>query len=442
MTNELIFEGIFDKKLDIEFSKSDMSSDSGLILFKPILKKLNLISKISDILHDPRHPLYITHSHQELVEQRIAMMIAGYNDLNDNDFLRKDPVFKLFTKGANSSLDLASTPTIFRLDNVVTIAECKKMVELQVDLYLERNQKRFELEIKQNGFLTISLNLDPTDVTTYGEQQLALFNGYYGDKCFLPMVITDGTNGDLICGFLRPGTKHACWCLESILRRLFNRIEEKYGKVHYHVRADSGFQKESFFSFLERKANLTYEIALASNSSLKKITEGCCYTGAEIIFEEDNVLKTYNEFGYKADSWTHFRRVVIKIEINRHGVDVRFIATNGTSSPLKTLESYHQRCNIENRIKELKNHAGGSRLSANEFSSNFFRFSLACFVVICFEEFKKKLTGIKFENCYISTIREKFIKVAGIIKISLRRVLLELSRSHPSNEYWGKILST
>ncbi|OFZ37665.1 MAG: hypothetical protein A2385_01900 [Bdellovibrionales bacterium RIFOXYB1_FULL_39_21] len=115
--------------------------------------------------------------------------------------------------------------------------------------------------------------------------------------------------------------------------------------------------------------------------------------------------------------------------------------TNKATSPRETIEDYHSRCNIENRIKELKNFAGGSRLSANDFSSNFFRFNLACFVVCCFQEFNKKLAGEKFENSYISTIRERFIKVAGIIKTSTRRILLQLSSSHPSNQYWQKLLT-
>ncbi len=254
------------------------------------------------------------------------------------------------------------------------------------------------------------------------------------------MVITDGDNGDLVCGILRPGNKHACWCLESLLTRIFKRIEEKYKNVRYEIKADSGFQTESFFYFLENKKNLTFEIALATNSSLQKMVANY-YNGAEITFE-DNVLKTYQEFGYKAGSWSHFRKVVAKTEINKHGSDVRFVLTNKKTSALETIESYHGRCNIENRIKELKSYAGGDRLSATEFDSNFFRFNLACFVVICFQELKKKLPNDKLGASYISTIREKLIKVAGIVKVSTRRILLQLSSNHPSNKYWPVLLST
>ncbi len=440
MSEQLIFEGVFDKKLEVEFTKDDMSSDSGLLLFKPIMSKLKISERITKIINDPRNPLLITHEQQDLIEQRLALMVCGYNDLNDNDFLRNDPAFKLFSKGATSPLALASTPTMFRLDDRATVAECKQLLKLQVSLYLERNRERFEKEYKEKGSVSIQLHLDPTDVETYGTQQLSLFSGYYHSTCFLPLVITDGDNGDLVCGILRPGNKHACWCLTTILTRLFKMIETSYKNVSYDIKADSGFQSGQFLDFLSRQKNLTYEIALITNKNLLKMVANY-YQCAEIVFEEEKVLKTYQEFGYKADSWSGFRRIVSKTEINRHGCNIRFVVTNKNTSPMETIEDYHSRCNIENRIKELKNYAGGSRLSANDFSSNFFRFNLACFVVISFQEFKKKLAGKEFENSYISTIRERFIKIAGIIKISTRRILLQLSSNHPSNQYWPQLLT-
>jgi hypothetical protein len=438
MTDQLILEGIFDKNIEIEFTEKNMSSDSGLLLFKPIISQLKLTDSIVALLHDPREPILIQHEQKELLEQRLGLMIAGYHDLNDSDNFRKDPILKIFSKKSNSPFDLASTSTIFRFDDRVTLDECKKLVELQVQLYINRNEKKFELELKEKGFISIVINADPTDVETYGEQQLSLFNGYYRETCYLPMVITDGSNGDLICGFLRPGNKHACWCFESILTRIFKLIEAKYADVRYHIRCDSGFQRESLFKFLDDKNSTTYEIALSVNKSLLKMTDDL-YCGAEITFD-NNVLKLYKEFGYKADSWSRFRKVVAKIEINRHGHDIRFVVTNSETTALMVIEDYHARCNIENRIKELKNYAGGNRLSAGDFKSNFFRFNLSCFVVICFQEFNKKLSGSGFEKSYISSIREKFIKVAGIVKISVRRILLEISENYPYAQYWKLLL--
>lgn len=441
MTKNVLFKEVFDKKIEIEFSKNNMSSDTGLLLFKPIFKKLKISEKMSKILHDPRNPFYIQHSQHELIEQRLALMICGYNDHNDSDTLRKDPIFKLFSKGANNNFHLASTPTMFRFDDRVTLKECKKLVELQVQLYMERNLKRFDKEYRENGFVTIDMHADPTDVQTYGGQQLALFNAHYSGSCYLPMVIADGVNGDLVCAFLRPGTKHACWCLESVLTRIFKIIEDKYKNVRYNFKADSGFQKESFFSFLEKKENISFEISIATNKRLEKLIDIKYKEEFEMTFEED-VFKIFQEFDYKADSWSKSRRVIVKIEINRHGHTIRYVMTNEKNSPRKIIENYYQRCNVENRIKELKSYSGGSRLSAQEFRSNFFRFNLSCFVLISFQEFKKKLPSNSFETSNVSTIREKFIKIAGVIKITTRRILIQLSANNPCKEYLEQLFST
>jgi hypothetical protein len=439
MTVQLEMEDIFRKKVAIKFSEENTSSDSGILLAAPVVNKLGIIDKMANILHDPRNPLLITHTHQELIAQRIYPMIAGYNDLNDSLHLRKDLAFKTVCKDG-SDLDLASTSTLSRLDNEATWEEIVKLTELQVELYLKRNKKRFDKQLKKKGFVYIPFDLDPTDVETYGSQQLSFFNGYYREKCYLPMVIDDGVNSDLICGILRPGTKHATYCLTTTLFRIFSIIEKKYPSVRYHLKADSGFQSNNLFSFLEAKTNLTYEIALSTNKSLKKLVNNF-YQDGHIVFEDEKILKIYNEFGYRAGSWDKFRRIIYKVEINRHGCDVRYVVTNiNDKAPQKVMLSYFMRAEVENRIKELKSQAGGDTLSSTTFAANCFRFCLACFSFIIVQEMKKKLKGTTLENAYVSTIREKLIKTAGIIDITTRRIVFKLSKYNPFKDYWGKLL--
>ena len=439
MTVQLEMEDVFRKKVAIKFNEENTSSDSGILLAAPVVNKLGIIDKMSSILHDPRNPLFTTHTQRELLAQRVYPMIAGYNDLNDSYYLRHDLAFKTVCKDGGN-LDLASTSTLSRLDNEATWSEIIKLTELQVELYLERNKKRFDKQLRKNGFVYISLDLDPTDVETHGSQQLSFFNGYYKETCYLPMVIADGVNSDLICGILRPGTKHATYCLTSILHRIFSIIEKKYPTIKYHLKADSGFQSNDLFSFLEAKTNLTYEIALSTNKSLKKLVANF-YQDGHIVFEDEKILKIYNEFGYKAGSWDKFRRVVYKVEINRHGCDIRYVVTNiEAKTPQKVMLSYFMRAEMENRIKELKSQAGGDTLSSTTFVANCFRFCLACFSFIIIQEMKKKLKGTPFENAYVSTIREKLIKAAGIIEVTTRRIVFKLSKYNPFKDYWGKLL--
>lgn len=435
---QLIMKDIFSKKLAIEFTEENVTSDSGLVLFKPTIDNLNIVKRIEKILHDPRNPKAIDHSTNEMISQRLYQLIAGYNDLNDADSLRNDILFKELCKKKNE--ELASSPTLCRLENRVTFAEDIQLTQLQVELYLQRNHKRFKKQLKKKGYISIKLDLDPTNITTYGQQQLALFNGYYKETCYLPLIIADGDNSDLVCGILRPGTKHATYLLVPILKRIFAMIEEKYCKVHYHIRADSGFQSDAFFSFLESKDNLVYEIALATNNNLSKATQNYYYDSAIYFEETEKTLKIYNEFGYRAKSWSKYRRVVYKLEINQHGNNVRYIVTNRTNTPKVIINSYHQRSEIENRIKEIKSQTGADRLSSENFRTNYFRLCLSCFAFIVFQEFKKKLTSTGLLNSYVQTIREKIIKVAGTIISSTRRFVLKLPKHYPYQYLWTQLI--
>ncbi len=441
MTEQFALEGFFNKKLSIEFTEENTTSDSGLVLLKPIVDNLNIVTSISKILHDPRNQDSIEHSMTEMLSQRLYQIIGGYEDLNDANYLRKDSLFKSICKGDPAEDDLASSPTLCRLENNITFSEVIKLTELQVELYLQRNRKRFNKQFRKNGFINICLDLDPTNITTYGEQQLSLFNGYYKEKCYLPLIIADGKNSDLICGILRPGTKHATFLLPSILERLFSKLEEKYSLVYYHIKADSGFQSNTLFSFLESKKNLTYEIALSTNKNLEKASKNF-YHGGDIYFlEENKVLKIYNEFGYKAKEWSKFRRIVYKVEINTHGHNVRYVVTNGVETSIKAvISSYHHRAEIENRIKEIKSQTGAHKLSCKSFRANYFRFCMSCFAFIVYQELKKRLDKTSFENSYVQTIREKLIKVAGIISSSTRRIIIKLSKHYPYQKIWGQLV--
>ena len=131
MTTKINLIDNFNKKIDIEFSAENTSSDTGLLLFKSISSQLNVVPKIAQSLNDPRNPSQVVHTYEELIGQRLSQLIAGYNDLNDSDFLRKDEIFKLFAKNENFSSELASTSTMFRIENNVNIIESKKLVEEQ-----------------------------------------------------------------------------------------------------------------------------------------------------------------------------------------------------------------------------------------------------------------------------------------------------------------------
>ena len=157
--------------------------------------------------------------------------------------------------------------------------------------------------------------------------------------------------------------------------------------------------------------------------------------------KSNKTIKLFGEFGYKAEKWNKFRRVIYKVEVNSHATDTRIYLTNDKkTNPKKVKENYNKRANVENIIKELKTYSFGSRLSCKTFKANFFRLVVASFALIVFQELKKKLYKTSLANSYVNTIREKIIKVAGTIKISTRRIVVILPKSYPYQNVWNCLL--
>jgi len=434
---------ILDKKVVLQFSEDNTSTNGGLFFVKQIMDEFNIPVNIASKIIDERNQDYITYKMEELISQRIYQMCAGYEDTNDSDKLRTDPMLRLMGRisGANITSDdvLASSPTMNRLENNLTIQEIHSLIELQVDLYLKRNKRRFKKLSKKNKPFQITLDLDPTDVELYGKQQLGLFNGYYNAICYLPLVIADGDNGDFIFSILRSGTEHAKFLLTNILERLFKKIESVYPRVSFKIRADSGFQYPELFKYLENNTReVLYSIALMGNkildkniASLKQETE----KNAELINE---TVINFSELSYRADSWNKSRRVICKIEVNSHATDVRYVVTNDTKKSSQAIkEDYNKRAKVENIIKEFKTHMFGGRLSCQEFRSNFFRLILAGFCFIIFQELRKKLERTNLGKTYVGNLRELIIKVSAKIVISARRILVLLPSSYPHIDVWN-----
>ena len=440
MINQMEFPDRFSKPLTAIFSKENTSSDGGLIFMKQIKDALQITKSISDAICDKRDERHIKHELENLIHQRLYQVTAGYEDVNDSDCLKNDPVFKLLCRDSKYSKKtdfLASTPTICRLENNVTIKELHQMAENMINLYLKRNRKRFKKQKK----LQITIDLDPTNITTYGNQQLSLFNGYYGETCYLPLIIADGENGDIITSILRPGTKHASFLLIPVLKRLFSIIEGKYPKVKFIIRADSGFQNAELFSSLENRKNIIYEIALISNENLKKATSEEIKKAELEYAEKKETVRHYREFGYKAESWDKFRRIIYRIEVNSHQTDVRFIVTNNFESEAEEIKkNYNKRSDTENIIKEFKVQSFADRLSCEIFQANFFRLIISLCSLILFQELKKKLIKTELAKSYVSTIREKILKIAVSVKITVRRIWFYLPKSYPYQNIWVNTL--
>jgi hypothetical protein len=455
MMTQLEIPSFLSKPLHIEFTQKDTTSDSGLIFAQQIVKKFDLAERISSAIPDPRDPSRILHEQEDLINQRLLQMIAGYEDVNDSDALRKDPgMAKLIldekTKSTKKPEDkqnfLGSSPTMNRLENRFNRKGIESLVRLQIDLYLERNKKRFQSELKSGNNLVIQLDLDPTDLETHGQQQFAFYNGHYEHTAYLPLLIVDGENGDLIASIPRPGNRHACWLLRLILSGIFNQILKVYPQVEFKIRADSGFQSEPFFRFLETHPAVEgAAISLMGNRRLNRLSQEAVSDYKKALESRENKQESlihFGEFGYRADSWSCFRRVVYQIQEAHYGkTEIRYYMTfDQISNPQAIKEDYNQRADAENRIKEFKLQAFATRVSGETFLVNAFRMLMSGMVLIIYQEIRKKLKDTSFAKACVQTIREKLIKVAGVLKESTRRLHLILPQSYPYSEIWRTLI--
>ena len=437
MSEQSVFPDFINQKdLVVEFKEENTSSDGGLLLFNGIEKKLSLASGFASCLNDYRDFRYVKHTLSSILSQRMYQFAGGYDEVIASDKLNNDPTLKILCHDKNQRLSGSSTQN--RIENNISISELHNIEEYKADIYLKRNNKRLKKMVKK-GFPLV-IDLDPTHIITHGNQQLSLFNGYYGSSCYLPMVICDGENGDLISSILRPGTKHATFLLPCILKRLFQKIEEEHPKIKFKIRADSGFQSSSFFKYLDSKSNVKYMISLISNSNLLQSVEGFLKKARQKFKEKKETVLVFKEFMYKSKSWDKPKRVIAQIEINSHREKIRFLATNiKNQRPKQLKEDLNQRAGIENKIKELKNHLCPN-LSCSSFKANYFRLCVASFAFILFQELKKKIPDVKMSKSYVETLRNKLIKIAVKIKITTRKIWCSFPKSYPYQDLWKDIL--
>jgi hypothetical protein len=290
-----------------------------------------------------------------MVRQRIYGILAGYEDQDDHDTLRSDPVFKLLADRLPDDPDLASQPTLSRFENAVTIPDLWRLRDVLVDLFL----RAFD---------------DPA----HGQQQLTMFHGYYGQHQYLPIVITCAENDMVVRVGLRHGTCHASLGADDDLRYLAGRLRAVWPDVHIHVRGDSGLGVPRMYDAC-RELRLTYTFGVGMNPRLRALSEALLEQAVGQYERTGQPQRLFLGVAYQAASWARPQPVVIKAEAHAQGTNRRAVVTNrpGVSVlPQAVYDEYAMRGESENRNKELKAELHAGRLSDHRFLANFFRLYL------------------------------------------------------------------
>ena len=435
--NSRIELGILDSKEIVgDFDGGLISSDGGLMLLKKLDEQLGLTERLAAAVADERDPNRIKHPLEEMFAQRIYQIACGYEDCNDADQLRSDPVFKTAAELLpETDHDLASQPTLCRLENSVDAKDLRRMAQVLVDLFIASHSAGEPREIV--------LDFDATEDPTHGGQQLTFFNGFYDHYCYLPLIVTaqvDGGSQQLLTTLLRSGKAHASHNALGILKRLVARFRQAWPQVRIIFRADSGFASPDIYNWCEANG-VEYLIGLITNSRLLQLAEPHLQAAQNEYEQTQRKVRNLQQDMYAARSWPHLRRVLIKAEINDKGQNCRFVVTNINGSAAESLyNKYAQRGDPENRIKELKNDLQIDRTSCHRFFANQFRLFLHAAAFVLFDFLRRLLYGTQWAKAQVSTLQRDLVKLGVRVKQTARRVWLHFASACPVAELWPVIL--
>jgi hypothetical protein len=369
------------------------------------------------------------HSLASLVRQRVFQIACGYDDQNDADTLREDPLLKLCCGSLpESGLDLASQPTISRMENAATRRSCHRIAEVLFEIYLRERER-------DGAPKKVLLDFDATADPVHGEQEGSYYHGYYKQHIYHPLVVFDGESGHLITALLRAGNTHASNSSVAMLRRMVGRLRERWPGVHIEMRADAGFAVPAIYDYCESEG-ITYTIALITNERLKEMAGDLLEEAREEHERTAHKAKLFGEGTYQAASWEKKRRVVYKAEVMEQGTNRRFVLTTRSDQPKALYEFYARRGEAENWMKDFKVHVKADRLSCHRFIANQFRLLLHACAYWLMDILRRKLIERGALRMQLDTLRLSLIKIGGRVRELMTKVRLHLASGHPGQSLW------
>lgn len=444
------------KRLEVENSAGRLSSDAGLLIVREFDERIGLTAQFAARLRDPRRDP--DHSLLSLVRQRIYGILAGYEDQNDHDTLRYDPVFQLICdRVPDDEARTASQPTLSRFENAVDVPSLFRLRELLVEQFLDA----FDTPPAR-----LTFDLDGFDDPAHGAQQLTLFHGYYGQNQYFPLIITNAETGLAVSVSLRHGTAHAALGADEDLETVIAKVRRRWPGVDIEVRGDSGFGVPAMYEACER-LGLWYTFGIGMNPRLKRESEELLGRAVEQYEQSGQKQRLFTALSYQANGWSRARAVVIKAECHAAGVNRRAVVTNRAGAlivPQGVYDEYVQRGESENRNKELKIDLCGGRLSDHRFMANLFRLLMHTAALNLMIRLRRLLpdappadrrsaplpdagrpgpaTAAELRRAQPATWRLRLIKVAAEVTVSCRRVLIRLSSAWPGLPTWRVVLQT
>jgi len=420
------FPAVSRKKVSAAFDGGMLSSDGGVLLLRNVEKQLGLAHRISGCLKDRRDPDLIKHTVEEMLRLRMLAIAAGYEDANDFDRLRYDPIFKMAAgRSPADGEPLCSQPTLSRLENAPSRTQLGRMMLAMIDQFCSSYSRAPK---------SIVLDIDDTLDAVHGNQQLSLFNAHYDERCFLPIHIYEGTTGKPVAMILREGKTPSGKEVRTILKHVIKRIRSRWSKVGILVRGDSHYGRDEAMQWCEGQG-VDYIFGFGTTAVLATMLRDKADTlCVERATSGAQKLRGFAKLRYGAKSWTCERRLVARLEATEKGLDIRYIVTSlkgGAKHLYQTV--YCARGEMENFIKLHKAQLASDRTSCRDPRANQFRLILhtaAYWLLHAVRNAVPKRSPLF--RAEFATLRLHLIKIAARVVEGAARIRISLPTACPN----------
>jgi hypothetical protein len=453
---QLFFPGLPSRRVEAGFDGGTISSDAGGLLLREVDSSIRLVKRFAGCFQDHREATRVDHSVTDLVAQRVFGLALGYEDLNDHDDLRRDPLLATLVgkldplgrdrrRARDGGFALAGKSTLNRLELAVEGSsgahryhrityDSKAIDDLLVDLFLDSYETPPD---------RIVLDLDATDDPLHGDQEGRFFHGYYRCYCYLPLYIF--CDDHLLCCRLRPSNLDAAAGSQEELDRIVGRIRSRWPKVGILLRGDSGFAREWLMSWCEEH-DVAYVLGLARNPRLRRKIAKELKRARRMFDRTGKRSRVYRDFTYRTrKTWSRGRRVVGKAEHLTGKSNPRFVVTSLSKDEIAAAllyeDLYCARGDMENRIKEQQLDLFSDRTSAGTMRANQLRLYFSGMAYVLMTALRRwGLRGTELAKAQCGTIRTKLLKIGALVSVSVRRVLVRMASGYPYADLFERVL--
>lgn len=449
------FASHFSREVVVRFDGGQITSDAGALLLRPVEQRTGILRQFAACFRDYRKPAFVEHTVSELVRQRVYGLALGYEDLNDHDQLRQDPLLALLSgksdlegehrrreqdrgkAGAGKStlnrLELTQADASERTRYKKIVLDDQAVDRLLVDLYIQAQRRQPQ---------RIVLDLDATDDPLHGEQEGRFFHGYYGGYCYLPLYIFIGEH--LVCARLRPSNIDASAGALEEIQRIVAQLRRVWPEVEIVLRGDSGFCRDAIMDWCEQN-RVGYVFGLAKNERLLKKVRKPMRQARRQWEQTGKPARVFTEFRYRTrESWSRARRVIAKAEYLDKGENPRFVVTSWSADQMEARPLYEEfycaRGEMENRIKEQQLALFADRTSTSWIRSNQIRLYFSSIAYCLMQALRRLgLAGTEMAKAQCQTIRLRLLKIGAQVRITARKVWISLAAGYPWTSLFAQV---